>query len=456
MNKRKVLVIGLDAVPPELVFDKFKDKLPNINLMLENGLYGRLRSTDPPVTIPAWLSMFTGKGPEQLGLYGFRHRKGFSYTEFSIANSYACKEKTDWDIASDAGQKVCIIAVPPSYPPKPVNGCLISCFITPDTKRDYTYPASLKKEIEGLVGEYMVDVVFRTEERERLRKELFEMTEKRFKVIKYLLKEKPWDLFIFVEIGVDRMHHAFWRFWDKEHHLYQEGNKFESVIFDYYKYLDDEIGNILNIVGKDTVVFVVSDHGTKRMRGAFCINEWLAQEGYLKIKQFPDRVKPLDQTDIDWGKSTAWGWGGYPARIFLNLKGREKEGLIEPADFERQRNEIAEKIKAVKSPNGEKMETELFFSKDIYDSAQSDMTVYLDNLNFRSAGTLGHGKLFLEENDTGPDDAVHDKDGIFILFDPLSQRRGQRENLKIVSVAPTILSKLGEDIPEDMGGKVIE
>ncbi|MBL7131945.1 MAG: alkaline phosphatase family protein [Candidatus Omnitrophica bacterium] len=455
MNKRKVLVIGLDAAPPELVFGKFKDRLPNINLMLENGLYGRLRSTDPPITIPAWLSMFTGKGPERLGLYGFRHRRGFSYTEFLIANSNSCKEKTVWDIVSDIGKKVCIIGVPPSYPPKAVNGHLVSCFITPDTNCNYTYPASLKKEIEDLVGEYMVDVVFRTEERDRLREQLFEMTQKRFKVIKYLLREKPWELFIFVEIGVDRVQHAFWKYWDKEHHLYQEGNKYESVIFDYYKYLDDEIGDLLNIVGKDTVVLVVSDHGVKRMKGAFCINEWLTQEGYLKINRFPDKVMPLDKADVDWPKSTAWGWGGYPARIFLNLRGREKEGLIEPANFAGKRDEIAEKIKAVRAPNGEKMETEVLFSKDIYDSAQADMVIYLDNLNFRSAGTVGHHSLFLKENDTGPDDAVHAKDGIFILFDPMSKQRGERRNLKIVDVAPTILDRLGKEIPEDMEGKVI-
>lgn len=455
MNKRKVLVIGLDSAPPQLVFDKFRDRLPNLRMMIENGVYGALRSCDPPITIPAWLSMFTSKGPDQLRLHGLRHRKDFSYTEFWIANSYSYKEKTVWDIVKDSGKQVCIVGVPPTYPPRPVNGCLISCFITPDTNRDYTYPASLKKEIQGLVGEYMVDVVYRTEERERLREQLFEMTEKRFRVIKYLLKEKPWDLFIFVEIGVDRVHHAFWKFWDKQHHLYEQGNKFENVIFDYYKYLDDEIGNLLNIISKDTAVLVVSDHGSKRMKGAFCINEWLHQEGYLKINRFPDRATPLEETEVDWANTSAWGWGGYPTRIFLNLKGREKDGLIKRSDYENKRDEIAEKIKAVKSPNGEEMETEVLFSEDIYDSTRPDLTVYLDNLNFRSAGSIGHHSLFLRENDTGPDDAVHDKDGIFILFDPVSKQKGERKNLKIVDVAPTILSKMGEPIPSDMQGKIV-
>ena len=456
MERRKVLVIGLDAAPPELVFDKFKHQLPNLTMMLENGLYGRLRSSDPPITIPAWLSMFTGKRPERLGLYGFRHRKDFSYTEFWIADSYSCKEKTVWDIASEKGMKACTVGIPPSYPPKTINGCLISCFITPDTDHEYTYPSSLKREIENLVGEYMVDVAFRTEAREKLREQIFAMTQKRFKVIKYLLQEKPWDLFMFVEIGVDRIQHAFWKYWDKGHRLYQEGNKFENTILDYYKYLDEEIGHLLNIIGKDAAVLVVSDHGAKRMKGAFCINEWLYQQGYLKINRFPDKATPLESTDIDWAKSIAWGWGGYHARIFLNLKGREKTGVVEAKDFEKIRNEIAEKVKAVSTPDGEKMQTEVLFSKDIYDSAQPDMSIYLDNLNFRSAGTIGHHKLFLSENDTGPDDAVHDKDGIFILFDPIAKQKGRLENLNIVDVAPTILHKLGENIPSDMEGKTIK
>ena len=96
---------------------------------------------------------------------------------------------------------------------------------------------------------------------------------------------KPWDLFMFVEIGVDRIHHAFWKYMDPDHHLYEPGNPYENTILDYYKHLDRKIGELLSSAGEDTVVLVVSDHGAKRMKGAFCVNEWLIEQGDLVVKE---------------------------------------------------------------------------------------------------------------------------------------------------------------------------
>ncbi|HID10402.1 MAG TPA: nucleotide pyrophosphatase, partial [Candidatus Latescibacteria bacterium] len=161
----KIFVIGLDAAPPKLVFEDFRDELPNLAEMMDHGVYGPLESCDPPITIPAWAVMTTSRNPGTLGLYGFRHRKKGSYTEFYIASSLSVREETIWDILSREGLKSCVVGVPPSYPPKPLNGLLVSCFITPDATKEYTYPPSLKREVERLVGEYMFDVKFRTEER---------------------------------------------------------------------------------------------------------------------------------------------------------------------------------------------------------------------------------------------------------------------------------------------------
>ena len=296
---RKVLVIGLDAAAPDLVFNKFKDELPNLTCMAEKGLWGQLRSCDPPITIPAWIVMVTSVNPGRLGLYGFRHRKDFSYTEITLPSSLSVKEKRVWNYVGEAGGKVCLVGVPPTYPPQPVNGWLISCMMTPDTKRRYTYPPELKSEVESLVGEYIIDVPFRKEDRESVLKDIYLMTERRFRVIKYLLKNKPWDFFMFVEIGLDRIQHAFWKYFDEKHHLYEPGNKFENVVIDYYKYLDNKIGEILSLIDKETVIIVVSDHGAKRMKGAFCMNEWLIEEGYLKLKRDPKGIKELREANVD-------------------------------------------------------------------------------------------------------------------------------------------------------------
>ncbi|MEM2135365.1 MAG: alkaline phosphatase family protein [Candidatus Jordarchaeaceae archaeon] len=454
---KKVLIIGLDCAAPELVFEKFLDDLPNIKKMLSHGVYGKLKSCIPPITIPAWMVMMTSRDPGTLGLYGFRHKKSYSY-ETWIANSKSIKHKTIWDILSEKGLKSCIVGVPPSYPPKPINGCLVSCFITPDAEKDYTYPKELKSELEAKFGKYIFDVEFRAEERDQVLERIYEMTKQHFQVIKYLIQKGGWDLFAFVEIGLDRIHHAFWKFFDKKHPKYVPNNKYENVIREYYRYLDKEIGDLLGLLDNDTIVLVVSDHGAKQMKGAFCINQWLMQEGYLKIKGNPERGAKIEDAPIDWARTKAWGWGGYYARIFINVEGREPQGTVTPEDYEKTLDELAEKLKQIRGPNGEKFYNKIYKPEEIYDELNGDspdLIVYFDDLYWRSAGTIGYETLYLSENDTGPDDAVHSEYGVFILYDPTKNLGLELGNLNILDVAPTVLNILGLPVPKEMRGKII-
>lgn len=459
MSERKLLVIGLDSAAPDLVFDKFRDSLPNIRSLMEKGAYGRMESCHPPITVPAWMVMSTSNNPGRLGLYGFRHRKGYSYTDGWIANSLSIKEEKIWNILSREGKKVCVVGVPPSYPPTPVNGELVSCFITPDANREYTHPPELKKEIEDLVGPYPFDVEFRIDERAELVKNLQDMTEKHFQIIEHLLTTRQWDFFMFVEIGLDRVHHAFWKYFDKEHPKYVADNPYETVVFDYYKRLDEHIGRLLTLVPKDTVVLVVSDHGAKGMRGAFCVNEWLIEEGYLVLKEQPQKVVELEKAQVDWTRTKAWAWGGYYARIFFNVKGREANGIIEPAKFEEERSVLSQKLMEIRDPTGRRMETRVYTPNELYPVSigdRPDLMVYFDDLFWRSAGTLGHGGMYLSENDTGPDDAVHAQYGIFILVDPKRRPHGRIPDVSILDVAPTLLEKLGVSVPSTMEGKALQ
>ncbi|MEM3594577.1 MAG: alkaline phosphatase family protein, partial [Candidatus Jordarchaeaceae archaeon] len=404
-----------------------------------------------------WMVMMTSRDPGTLGLYGFRHKKSYSY-ETWIANSKSIKHKTIWDILSEKGLKSCIVGVPPSYPPKPINGCLVSCFITPDAEKDYTYPKELKSELEAKFGKYIFDVEFRAEERDQVLERIYEMTKQHFQVIKYLIQKGGWDLFAFVEIGLDRIHHAFWKFFDKKHPKYVPNNKYENVIREYYKYLDKEIGDLLGLLDNDTIVLVVSDHGAKQMKGAFCINQWLMQEGYLKIKGNPERGAKIEDAPIDWARTKAWGWGGYYARIFINVEGREPQGTVTPEDYEKTLDELAEKLKQIRGPNGEKFHNKIYKPEEIYDELNGDspdLIVYFDDLYWRSAGTIGYETLYLSENDTGPDDAVHSEYGVFILYDPTKNLGLELGNLNILDVAPTVLNILGLPVPKEMRGKII-
>ena len=130
MKPNKVLVIGLDSAPPKQVFEEWIDVLPNIKRLMDQGVYGELESTIPAITCPAWMSMMTSKNPGQLGFYGFRNRKGFSYDEMWIANSRYEREDTVWDILSRQGLQVGLVGIHQTYPPKPVNGFLITSSLT--------------------------------------------------------------------------------------------------------------------------------------------------------------------------------------------------------------------------------------------------------------------------------------------------------------------------------------
>lgn len=455
---RRVIIIGLDSAPPELLFGRMLEQMPNLAGMIEDGIHGPLRSCDPPITVPAWQVMSTSASPGRLGLYGFRHRRGSSYTEAWTPNSYSVRLPRIWDVLARHGKSSCLVGVPPAYPPKPMRGWSVSCFLTPPGAEQYTYPAELRREIEDLVGEYLFDVKFRVEDRETLRAQLFEMTEKRFDVVRHLAATKPWDFFMMVEIGVDRLGHAFWKFFDPGHPRYEPDNPYEDVADEYYRLIDRRLGELMETL-ENAVFLIVSDHGSKAMHGALCINEWLIERGYLKLEEEPEGVVALDRASVDWSATRAWGWGGYYARIFLNVEGREPRGVIPASHYEEVREELAGELRTITRPNGERMRVDVYRPEEIYADVRGnppDLMVYFDGLDWRSAGTVGHGGLYLSENDTGPDDSVHAMDGIFVLHDPARRRARRVEGASILDIAPTVLELMGVAAPAGMEGRPIE
>jgi predicted AlkP superfamily phosphohydrolase/phosphomutase len=467
-----VLVVGLDCAPPNVMFKTgkedalgLKDQLPNLSRLVDEGIYGPLSSSIPCITVPAWTSMLSSKDPGTLGFYGFRNRADHSYDRMNIATGNAIHEKRVWDVLSEANKSSIVVGVPQTYPIKPLNGCLISSFLTPTTDRQYTYPNELRYEINQVLNgaDYDVDVrQFRTEDKDFLLEQIQEMTEKRFAVIKHLLQEKPWEFFMFVEIGLDRIHHGMWKFWDPAHHKYEPGNPYEDAIPEYYRYLDRELGEVLEMLDDDTVVMVVSDHGAQSMEGGFAVNEWLRREGLLVLKEEPryEGPVPFEKVEVDWEKTTAWGAGGYYARIFMNVEGREPQGKIPADEYEKTRNEIKERIEAIVDHEGQPMGSVAFKPQDLYREVRNvapDLMVYFGNLRWRSVGSFGLPDIYTFENDTGPDDANHDQDGVFVLWDPRKDHGGQYvKDLQLMDVAPTTLDIMDVPIPSDMQGKVVE
>jgi predicted AlkP superfamily phosphohydrolase/phosphomutase len=453
---RRALVIGLDCAAPQLVFDRWLDELPNLRKLTERGRFGVLRSCDPPITVPAWSVMTSSRSPGALGFYGFRNRKDHSYDAMAFADSRSVKVPRVWDILTSEGRPVIVLGVPQTYPVSQVHGVMVSCFLTPDTNRQYTYPASVKQEIEGLVGEYMVDVPnFRSDDKAQILADIETMTERRFRVAEHLLETRPWDLFFMVEMGTDRVHHAFWRYFDPEHRLYEPGNEFESAMLDYYKGVDEKLGRLLDVAADDdTAVLVLSDHGAKRIDGGICVNEWLRQEGYLTLLEEPAEPTALKPDMIDWSRTIAWGEGGYYCRLFLNVADREPDGQVAAADYERVRDEIKAKLEALGDENGNPIGTVAHRPEELYDERNGvvpDLMVYFGDLYWRSIGQVGTGTIHVFENDTGPDDANHAHEGLYVLVAE-GVEPGPGEEHSILDVAPTLLTLLGEPVPAEMEG----
>ena len=452
----RVAVIGLDCAEPSLVFDKWIEDLPNLRRLMSAGLHGKLESCLPPITVPAWSCMATSKDPGTLGIYGFRNRKDHTYDGLTIATNLAVHEPRVWDILGAAGKQSITVGVPQTFPIiRPPNGWQVTSFLTPSIESDYTHPKELKAEIAELVGEYMLDVKgFRTDNKQWLLDQIYEMTDKRFKVCRHLLTTKPWDLFWMVEMGVDRIHHGFWQYMDAQHHRYTAGNPFETAIHDYYVHVDKLIGELLEVIDLDTTaVWVVSDHGAKRMEGGFCFNDWLIREGLLVMKEPVTEKKRFNFADVDWSKTKVWGEGGYYGRCFINTAGREPEGTVAASEYEAFRNEMITRIEAIPDHKGRPMGTRAHKPQEIYKQVKNvapDLVVIFGDLHWRSVGTIGNPDVYTFENDTGPDDANHAQQGMYILAHPSLQTATRDASL--FDVTPTILRLMNHPQPDDMIG----
>ena len=459
MQGPRVAVIGLDCGTPQLLFDQLADEVPNIRALWERGMHGDLASITPPITIPAWACAMSGKTPGQLGIYGMRNRRDTTYGGLSLATSQSVDQPQVWDVLGQRGMYSLLIGVPPGYPPKPLEGWRVSCFLTPPSADTYTYPADLAAEVEAeLKGQdYLFDIPnFREQGEDVVFQRLFQMTGRRFRVARRLVATKPWDFFMLVEMGTDRLHHVFWQHVDPKHPKYVPGNRFETAFRDYYRFLDGEVGRLLEALPRDCVTIVMSDHGARRMAGGVCFNEWLAGQGYLRFDTEPDGPTPIAKARIDWPRTVAWGDGGYYGRLFLNVKGREPQGTIEPARYEEVRDELVERLESMPGPDGEPLGTKVYRPQDVYPEVRGvapDLLVYFGDLEWRSVGQVGTGQVFTYENDTGPDGANHDRAGVLAMAGAPGQPAGRRTGLRLIDVGPTILSLYGLEAPEGAQGR---
>ena len=260
--------------------------------------------------------------------------------------------------------------------------------------------------------------------------------------------------------GTDRIQHTFWRDIDEEHPARRERGQGQqrNVIEELYQRMDVLVGKTLaKCKGKDTVLMIISDHGFNTFRHGVDLNRWLEENGYLKVKDGPRDEKYL--AAVDWSKTRAFAIG--LAGIFLNLKGRESQGIVEPgAEAARLREEIAEKL--VKLTDLSKGQAAAI--KQVYNALKVYRGPYKDeapdlivgyNRGYRASWETAIGQVTDEifHDNTKAWSGDHCIDPALVPGVLFCNRPVATERPRLMDIGPTVLDMFGIEVPGHMDGK---
>ena len=433
----RVCIIGLDCLTPQLTFDSFAPHLPTFTRLRSQGQSGVLRSIDPPITVPAWACMMTGLPPGELGIYGFRDRKYHDYDSHRIASSLSVRAPTLWDRASQAGLYSCVIGVPLTYPAKPLRGKMLTGPMTADKESGAaSYPPELLDEVESDFGRFHFDIQgFRHRSKSELLRELYQLSEQRFDLTEHWLDHEPWDLMVMVDIAPDRLHHIFWG------DMVDSSTPTDSTIFAFYQHLDRRLARIEQRMKPDDILLIVSDHGAQTMEGGVALNQWLIDHHYLKLKESVEPGTKLAPELVDWRCSKVWAAGGYAGRFYLNIIGREPQGIVRPEDVPSLKSELYDGLRRLKTLSGAPMPVEIIEPSARWKDPKGlppDLLIYLDSLKYRALGTVGWKHHLHKDNDIGRDGANHQHEGIWIARGSNPTAEAQLPLRSLVDVYPAV------------------
>lgn len=496
--KERVLVIGLDGATFDLIIPWMRQgMLPNLAEVIKNGSWSVLKSTVPTNSACAWASFMTGQNPGKHGVFDFVMAKPNYYDKEFVVNSSHVDGTTLWEILSKNGLKVGVINVPLTYPPRRVNGFLISGFLTPPSSGVFTYPPDLMERIK----DYKIDVSFgesffipryTTVDYYDFLSDQFDVTRKRTTIALRLMDDYDWDFFIVMFKGTDNIQHFFWHILDPKSPRPnpKEVERFGDLILEYYRSLDKAIGEILRKMDGNTTLIIMSDHGFAPIPTRdFNVNFWLSEIGLLEYKMgildialrwFSAYVGKFVATNaflklfrhvatylfkkgekgirssrfIDWTKTQAYQ---FCQGIRINLQGREPNGIVEPQKYEELRDSIIEQLSRFTDS-----ETDRTIVKKVYKREAIYSGPYIERapdivIEFEE----GYKFSWVTQNrlvTPSPKRRItgdHHIKGIFMACGPRIREGYESSEARIIDIAPTILQLLGVPIPSDLDGRVL-
>jgi len=501
-------VIGLDGATFDLILPWVaQGKLPAFADLLRRGAWGQLRSTVPPMTGPAWTTFATGANPARHSIYDWVYREPGTYN-FVPATARNRRLPSLWSLLSAAGRRVCVVNVPMTFPPEPVNGLLISGLPTPSKQVTFTHPPELAAEIERITGNYILypdpGQAYSDAGVDAFLARLYQTTETRIKLVENLRSREAWDFFMIVFNGTDTVQHAMWKFMSPAHPLHDPAKaaRYGDAILAFYQFLDRWLATQVAALPADTVLMLMSDHGFGPFHKFIHVNNWLRQQGFLRIKSdWRPRLKQaafragfspmavydllmrlglgslkrevvrgqgqgllrtlfLSFDDVDWPATQAYSLGNI-GQIRLNVRGREPQGKVAPgAEYTRVRQEIMARLRLLTDPaTGEAVVDEIYPREELYEGPYLDEApdiVFLPKrLEYFGFGEYEFGSHRVIEAMRRGISGTHRMNGIFVALGEPVRPGVEISGATLADLAPTMLHLLGQPIPAAMDGRVL-
>lgn len=349
----KLFVLGLDGMPHSLMgTDYFKRNMPKLNLLFKRAGLHKMDSVYPVVSSVAWTSYATGANPGEHGIYGFVDRY-YNPFHLMVPTSLDRKKVTIWKSLSQ-DKKVFSINVPLTYPPEQIRGKMVSCFLCPQIEK-LTYPQDYYKVLENM--EYIIDVdafLARTDRIGMLR-QLIKAMEIRFRLVFDILQNEEWDYIQLHIMETDRLMHFFFE------NISRVSTTEEQILVDrFFRLLDENIDCLIQRIGDDVKVLILSDHGMCYIQTEVQMNIWLEQQGLLHFSKNSERtIEDYSATSICYSLT--------PGRIYINLEGREEKGTVQLKDYDIVRENIKKRLlKLVYTETGQSVIDRVLFREECY------------------------------------------------------------------------------------------